>query len=373
MKTPQTSRLFTRWTHPKTGIDSYILTERLAPVQQSLYYVVQSMTDDGRYLWLRCAYPPEGGRYAQAVLGVVDFERDELRVYPETQHPTAAAGVDLKTGDVYWGNDIDIWKRGPAASDKPVRIGRFPDEIAQGRKPERLATHLTFSADQKSLAIDTRFGGEFYIGDMPLDGSPMRVWQRIDKFHDHAIFSPTDPDLILFAHEYWQEPANQPFNGATPYHRMWLIRRGGRAEPVLKAPVSHSGHEWWDADGKHVWYVHYGVGIKKVDLASREETVMWPGRLSHGFSDRTSRYLTADWMLDPKVSDCIVYFYDTQTKKQLEIVSRPPLAEHLTQITHLHPHPQFVCQDRYICYTTTVHDRVDVALTPTDQLKQMTR
>lgn len=372
MKTPQTSRLFTRWSHPTTGIESYVLTERVAPVQQSLYYTVPSMTDDGRYLWLRCAYPPEGGRHAQAVLGVVDFELDELRVYPETQHPTAAAGVDVLTGDVYWGVDRDIWKRGPRTGDKPVRISRLPDEIPS-KGLERIATHLTHSADRKSLALDARAGLISYLGDIPLDGSPMRIWQRIEKYHNHAIFSPTDPDTILFAYEHWKEPSSGAFNGATKYHRMWLLRRGQKAEPVLKEPVSHSGHEWWDADGKHVWYVHYGVGIKKVDLATRQETNVWPGRLSHGYSDRSSRYLTADWMLDPRVCDCIVYFYDVQTKKQLEIVSRPPLAEHLTQITHLHPHPQFVSQDRYICYTTTVHDRVDVALTPVEPLKAMTK
>lgn len=34
----------------------------------------------------------------------------------------------------------------------------------------------------------------------------------------------------------------------------------------------------------------------------------------------------------------------------------------------IHPHPQFCLNDRYICYTTNVLGRVDVALTPVEAL-----
>ena len=371
MKTPETSGLFTRWKNPSNGVESLILTERAAPVQQSFYFTNPSMTHDGRYLWLNCAWPPPGGKHAIPVLGVVDFERDELRVYPETQLAVGRPAVDLNTGDIYWSNDVDVWKRGPGANDKAVRINRLPADLVKGRKVERLNTHFTLSADGKYLNLDAQLGDDFLIGEIPLDGSPVKVWESFKRYHNHSQLSPTDPDMVLFAHEYWKD--HSPFNGQTPYHRLWIMKRGGKAETLLKEPVTHSGHEWWDADGKSVWYVHYGVGIKKVDLATRKETNVWPGRLSHGYTDRTGRYLTADWMLDPGVSDCIVYFYDSQTKKQIDIVNRGPLSPELTQITHLHPHPNFVCGDKYICHTTTVHDRVDVALVPTAPLRQLTR
>lgn len=379
MHTPETSRLFTPWRNPANGVESLILTGRVAPVQQSFYYTTPSFAADGRYLWLRCGFPPEGGKHAAQVLGVVDFERDELRVYHETQFPSGAPAVDPATGEVYWGNDLEIWKRGPRAEDKPVLVNRFPRDLARGRL-ERLATHLTFSADRKSLNIDARFllpgggGQQFFIGDMPLDGSPFRLWQRIDgRFHDHGLFSPTDPDEQMFAYEYWQDHCTEPFDGLRPYHRLWRIRRGEKAEPILREPVSHSGHEWWDADGKSIWYVHYGVGVKKVDLRTRGERNLWPGHLSHAHSDRTGTCLVADLMGDPVVCDCHVAFRNLETGHEVEIVNRPPLPAAATQCVHLHPHPQFCLDDKYICHTTTVHGRVDVALVPVAPLREMTR
>jgi hypothetical protein len=369
MHTPETSRLFTRWRNPASGVDSFILTERLAPVQQSFYFTNPAMTADGRFLWLRCAYPPPGGKHAAPVSGVVDFQSDTFHVYHETQFSASSPLVDPASGAIYWTNHLDIFKRGPLPDDKAVRISRFPAEIARGRTPERLASHLFFSADRKSLVVDARFDNETHVGEIPLDGSPIRIWQQLEGFYDHAQFSPTDPDVILFAHEFWKDHEREPFDGLRPYHRLWLIRRGQRAEPVLRRPVSHSGHEWWDPGGRHIYYVHYGVGVKKVDLETREETNLWPGHLAHSHSDQSGRYLVADRMGDPKVCDCIVEFFDTQTGKKIEIVNRPPLADHLTQCTHLHPHPQFVASDRYICHTTTIHDRVDVALVPVAPLR----
>jgi hypothetical protein len=376
MHSPETSRLFTRWRHPASGVESLVLTERVAPVQQSFYYTHPSFSDDGRFLWLGCGFPPPGGHHAQQVLGVVDLVDDELRVYPETQHASARPFIDLSTGEAYWGSHLDFWKRGPLAGDKPVLVNSLPGELARNLRLSNLATHPTFSADGKSFNVDCRFFKHdgtpvSHFGDMPLDGSQFRLWQTTEgSNYDHGLFSPTDPDLQMFAHEFWLdgERTGLPFDGLLPYHRIWIIRRGEQAAPLLKEPVSHSGHEWWDASGKHIWYLHYGVGVKKVSLATREETLVWPGALSHAHCDRTGRYLVADRMDSPGNPDCHVIFRDTVTGKEVEIVNRGPLAPHLTKCVHIHPHPQFCLNDRYICYTTTVHDRVDVALTPTADL-----
>lgn len=376
MHTPETSRLFTSWKHPANGVESWILTELAAPVQQSFYYTHPSYSADGRYLWLGCGYPPPGGMHSQQVLGVVDFEEDELRVYPETQFPSGRPVVDLESGDVYWPNQLEIWKRGPRAEDRAERVNRFPADLAEGRL-ERLATHMTFSPDRKSLSIDARFvrpdGSQVvFIGDMPLDGSLFRLWQKIEgRFFNHGLFHPTYNDVQMLAHEYWQD--HEPFDHDLPYHRMWSIRRGEEIQPILKTPVSHSGHEWWDADGRHVWYLHHGVGVKKVDVATGEETLVWPGALSHAHSTRDGRYLVADRMDEPGHPDCHVLFRDTVTGREVEIVNRPPLEPGLTRCVHLHPHPQFCLDDRFICHTTTVHDRVDVALVPVAELQERTR
>ena len=372
---PEDSDLFTAWTNPSNGVVSHVLTERAAPVQQSFYYTHPSWSDDGRFLWLGCGFPPPGGMHSQQVLGVVDFAHDELRVYPETQFNSSRPWIDHATGEAWWCSHLDVWKRGPLADDQAVRVGSVPADHVVG-KLQSLGTHPTFSADRSCVGIDirsTRADGVAMstLGDLPLDGSPFRHWQTVEnRTFNHALFSPTDPDLMLVSQEYWIDGSRLgiPFDGATPYHRMWLIRRGGELEPLLRQPVSHSGHEWWDADGEHIWYLHYGVGVKKVSLATREETLVWPGRLSHAHSSRCGRYLVADAMDDPGDAGCHVLFFDTVTRREVEIVNTPSLPAGATKCVHLHPHPQFCLEDRYICHTTTVHDRVDVALVPVADL-----
>ncbi len=371
MHTPETSRLFTPYRHPVTGVVSHVLTHRQAPVQRPFYFTNPSYTRDGRYLWIECAFPPQGGYDAVPVSAVIDFATDELRVYHETQW-TGRPTVDLDTGELYWVNGLDVWKRGPRADEVASKVSSFPKELARGGKPSRVVTHLTFSSDGKALSMDAWVGADSFIGSFPLDGSQPVVWEQVRGTFDHAQFSPTEPDVLLLADEYWQNPEHGPFNPQALYHRMYTIRRGGRVTPVLPAPITHSGHEWWDADGRHVWYVHYGVGIKRVDLATQQEALVWPGHLAHGQSDQSSRYLVADSMGDPTVCDCRVDFFDVVTQKAVQLVDHPPLAAGLTQCRHLHPHPHFCHHDRYVCYSTTVHGRVDVALTPTVQLREAT-
>ncbi len=84
--------------------------------------------------------------------------------------------------------------------------------------------------------------------------------------------------------------------------------------------------------------------------------------------DQTGRYLIADRMDDPKVCDCHVIFRDTVTGKR----SNSSIALRWMRISPnastVHPHPQFCLGDRYICHSTTIHGRVDVALVPTSSL-----
>ena len=367
MKTPETSRFFTPWRNPANGVVSYVLSESVAPVQKHFYYTNRSMSLDGRWLWVVCMWVPRGGRTAFPVMGVVDFERDEFRVRHDIQ--PSSQMVDEDTGEIYWFNGTDLWTCGPQAGAEPRKINSFPKELAKRRTPQRMATHPNFFAGKKAINIDAVFGEEMFLGEMPLDDGPVRVWQKFNKFFDHALTSPTEPDVMMFAHEFWQEHIEEKFEPwARPYHRMWYIRRGEKARPILTAPVSHSGHEWWDADGKHVWYVHYGVGVKKVDVATGREENLWPGHLAHADSSRCGRYVVADAMSDPAVCDCRVIFKDLQSGKETVLVDSPSLPANATQCGHLHPHPQFCCGDKYICYTTTVRGRVDLAIAPTTEL-----
>lgn len=359
--------LFEKWVDPVSGVESHVLTRRIAPIQQTFYFTNSGFSADGRYLWLYCAFPPGGDAYYGRQLAVVDFAEQTVRHFPETQFMDASPFVDSATADVYWTTGLGVWKRGPAPKSAVERVGGFPEELARQRRPLRLATHLSRSADRKSFAIDAQIGTEWFVGDLPLDGrGGFRLWQTFDRCYNHAQFSPTDPDILLIAQDGWIDPATGA-EGET-HDRLWLLQRGERAKPLVPtapAPPSLRGHEWWDADGRHVWYIDYHGGTTRVDVSTGQRTLVWPNGHTHSHVDRAGRYLVGDINV---AEDWRIAFFNITTGKEVDIVSQLPMPAWPRRSYHIHPHPRFCLDDRYICYTTNVLGTIDVAIVPVSTL-----
>ena len=269
-----------------------------------------------------CQFPPAHGHFG-AQLAVVDFALNEVRHYPETGFMDASPYVDASTGDVYWTIGLEIWKRGPLTSDVPQLIGTFPSEIASNRRPRRIATHLTCSADGTSLSLDAEFSPDWYVGDIPIDGSSSAaIWQSFDRCYNHVQFSPTDPDLLLIAQDGWTDAATG-MPGST-FDRLWLLRRGEQAIQIFPDdPSNMRGHEWWDADGDHVWYIDYRKGTERVNIHTGRAENIWPAGHTHSHSDRSGRYLVGD--IYEGMDDWQVAFYNIETGKQISIVTQFPV------------------------------------------------
>jgi hypothetical protein len=363
MNTPETSKLFKKWRDPISGVESFILNPDSIPFVQSFYFVNTSYTDDGRYLWFYCAFPPSELK----CLGLVDFENDSVRFLPETQFLDAAPMIDLETGYAYWISKTELWKISPVPGAKPVLLNRFPDALAKSRRPHRISTHLTFSADRKSVSLDAQIGNEWFVGAIPLNGRAPEIWQKItDCCANHAQLSPTDPDLLMFANDGWNDAATGEKHDYSK--RIWLIRKGGKAEPVFKEDTPMHGHEWWDPDGKTIWYINYGIGTEKVDIRSRRRELVWPSNcVSHSHSNAEGKYIVSDVSTHNINNECRVEFINLAGKKAIDIVSSIPTIVELNRY-HIHPHPQFCLKDKYICYTTTVLKRVSLALTPVSNI-----
>jgi hypothetical protein len=369
------SPLLVPWHDPVSGVESLILNERVAPFQQCFYFTIESFSADGRYLWFYCAFPPGGDAYYGKQLAVVDFVDQTVRLFPETQFADASPFVDLENGEVYWTTMLDLWKRGPQLEQKPILVNVFPNEYARNRRPLRVATHLTRSADKKSFAIDAQVGREWLLGDMPLNGDPFRLWQTFDRCYDHAQFSPVDSDLILLAQDAWHDPVTGEKGDVED--RMWLLRRGEKAQPMFPdSPSNMRGHEWWASDGKHVWYVHYGKGVARVPVNGTQSELVWElEKASHAHCDAAGRYIVAD-CIPPDHSESRVVFLNRETDRAIDVVSDMPYPE--PEISawqrkyHVHPHPRFCLNDSYIIYTTTVRGMVDLALVSVAQLAEKT-
>ncbi|MDR1279719.1 MAG: oligogalacturonate lyase family protein [Opitutaceae bacterium] len=404
------SGLFQSWKDPVSGVESFLLETRVAPFRQSFYFVNPGMSADGRFCWFYCAFPPAGSAGLGRSLAVADLVNGTVHHFPETMFSDASPMVDPLSGEVYWCSGLEVWKRSPFPDTKPSLAGRFPEKLARNRGPQKLATHLTFSADRRALNLDAAFYSEWFIGHIPLDGGEFVLWEKFDRAMDHAQFSPVDPDVQLIAEDFWVEPRT----GEIRYirNRMWLIRRGGLAMPIFPEPQasvvpnvrgpnphlvndtasvvtderSMHGHEWWSADGRHVCFVHYHRGVFRVDVSSlpplppgsplppfpAPERLWASDTVSHAHMSADGRWLVADCVPGAHTGIWHVVFVNLETGREAEIVSHSEYPPESLRRYHVHPHPQFCAQDRYVCYTTFVRGQVDVALCDVEQLVALT-
>ncbi len=357
---PETSKHFTRWRDPESGLESLILTGSVAPYQQAFYFVNDSFSGDGRYLWFYCGFPPSKA----LCLGLLDFESDRMSLFPETQFLDASPAVRPETGEVYFFSGIELWKLAPRHDAKPEFVNRLPEELVRGRRPVRVATHITFSPAGDTICIDPGFGRDSFIGEMPLDGGECNIWEHLDFHADHAQFSPTDPDLILFAQDGYNDPV---VGGMVPYRqRLRTIRRGGKARTLFPdADTPKHGHEWWSADGRFIWFVHYGEGTFKTTPEHPEiirvRPTAWP--ISHSHCSSGQSLLITDICCE-EWGHMSVLFTDLATGREAFVARRMPKIPYIRRNYHCHPHPRFTVSDRYAVYTTTVRNRVDLAVAP---------
>jgi hypothetical protein len=252
-----------------------------------------------------------------------------------------------------------------------VLINQFSTELAKDRRPHRIATHLTFSADRTALNVDIQIGNKWYVGDAPLNGSPMRIWQCFDRCYNHGQFSPTDPDLQLIAQDWWIDPATG--HHGTIENRLWLIRRGESAKPIFTPGSPQHAHEWWDSNGRQVWYVDYESGTWRVDIATHQPILIWPNGTCHSHANTDGTLLVGDIGTYSWEHGCRVAAFNPQNGREVNIVSNMPLPQLCRGKYHIDPHPQFCCNDSYVCYTTTVGGCVTVAMVRVDHLQEMTQ
>ncbi len=93
-------------------------------------------------------------------------------------------------------------------------------------------------------------------------GAVKPLIQHSTDWLDHLQFSPTDPTLLLYAHEgSWQL-----------VNRIWIIRTDGSGNQLVHQRIMENemaGHEWWGADGKTVFYqLHFPRGGRVSFIAS---------------------------------------------------------------------------------------------------------
>ncbi|MBQ8529013.1 MAG: hypothetical protein IJ459_04675 [Clostridia bacterium] len=383
MKTPMTSKLFTKVYDPVSGAPHYVLTAKAAEYQQGFYFINNSMTRDGRYLWFMPTYNPV---YVGAprMLGYVDFLTDEIVICHDTYTNTLAY-IDPDTGDAYFGYGKSLYKREVGKDKKAFKLCtlNIPGYVMS------LATHLTRTSDKNHFFLDIRrqdFGN--IQGLVDIRTGEFAKWGECAHCMNHGQINPKNDELALCAYDAWTRLSDGvkvriPKDENGIYQRLWTVCADGTRK--MHPPMhNYASHEWWADDGKKFYYCCDRYGIYGINIETGEDITVLEG------VDPWHAHCTKDeslFVYDEKKLEryngvwyrgcpSALNFYNRNTGKHLVVVSEMPENGHTPENQnsyHIDPHPRFTENEEYIVFTTTELGGCDLAVASVAELKEMTQ
>ncbi|MFV0623460.1 oligogalacturonate lyase family protein [Sphingomonas sp. ac-8] len=266
------------WIDPDTGHRVIRLTKE--PGSASLYFNINAYTPDGKQMVY--STPDKG-------IGLIDlttFKERQLVAGPVGGGPGAIL-VGRRTPTVYffkgsasdakaaslWAIDARTRKQRKIA-DLPPRAGIFSinsdetlgvgsyivgdGEDYNGRQAGQVASSSGHNEpEDKGAKMARRMAARLPMVVFTLDlrsGRVQNVFESTDWI-DHLQFSPTDPTLLMYAHQgAWQQ-----------VEKLWTIRTDGSQQTHINPRIMRmegSGHQWWDTRGDVIWYdLHFPFGV----------------------------------------------------------------------------------------------------------------
>lgn len=357
---------FTEWKDPESGIVSYILTERAAPVHVSFYFVNSSISDDGEYLWFYVAFPPNSSLFLARV--ALDPAKEDIKWFPQSNFTDRSPMVNPDSSGVFFFSDTKLVSMDNDGNTKI--IGEIPADYIANRTIFDISSHLTISADGRYFLVDGVIGNDTFLALMEVKTGEFKLLHEFPYKHNHSQFSPVNPKQFLCPRD-WRR---HPFTGKYEFmeSRLWLMDIDQTCYKPLcpdfwESNNGNTAHEWWSKDGL-VCFVDYAKGVMECNPDTREICHVWKRPLCHAHSTAGRRYFCGDqspylWQSQPVQ----ILFYDREKDREYNIVSAMPQPPMPRNPYHLDPHPQFSPDGSQIVYMTTVLGKVDVAVTPVRQ------
>lgn len=183
---------FEPWTDPHSGVTSYLLRERVAPLQKTFYFVNSGLTADGRWLWFEAAHPPGNNKCLAAVC--LDPDYPDIRYFPQA---TISAESPLPYPD-----QNKIWYVSDDHSSEILSLdldsgtvepfAEVPAAFIADRYIRRISTHLTLSADRRDLLLDGKIGNRWFLARVHVPGREFSLIREFSTHYNHAQFSPRE-------------------------------------------------------------------------------------------------------------------------------------------------------------------------------------
>ncbi len=385
LATPETSRLFVKRVDPQSGVTSYMLRPGIAAEnQQSLYFVIKSMTDDGRFLFFWKSdneFKAKGP--VRRRLAMVDFEKDEV-VDPGLGNvmPFVDAAKDLIYFVAHGGPN---GKAGISVLDlkadplQPRQLCEMPQALTGLGRVNNYCTHLTLTRDRSKAFLDssiaTSNGTRYVQGTVTLATGEYESWGETYFHCNHGQLCPADDDLALCAWEgSWLEQGRE-FERKTGFSpRMWFIHSDGRHEfvPAYRSNKEPT-HETWASDGKGHYWCSKPMGVFYQDRKTGHQWNVCPHYAEHASMSDDGRFVVFDqkpkgWW---RGSAQRVGFWNRAAGRHVWVYSTSASLCGVKRQSTLHPdaHPHFGGGGRYVISTIDCADgHMDLLVTPVAEL-----
>ena len=425
------SDLFEKYTD-ESGVVSYQLKSGLGgwECSQSNYFNTRSMTNDERFLFYfgsNKSFPTSQKRCGMIVdlkdgtiykingcsfscCPYLDVENDVLYY---------ATITDDKTRATFYRRDLLV---DPSVAIKLVNL---PSQIipAKSRPIKKLATHLTLTQDKSKVFLDMRLYDTFLWGLLDLKTGAWERWTPDNMVNEstrtysdvnltHGQMNPKRDDMALMATDHYTLTEKDSNGNSVKipiykdsdgwYPRIQIVQKNSRmtmipdpnSEDPDKKDGGYASHERWDESGEYVYWCSDHPCIRSLANARKQNYYTKyndaANHASHCFFSTDRKWITYDdqsYNYDYYRS-CRwrVMFYNTTTKKTAMIYTLNPALISKAEINadadlasayqnwHTDPHPQFVCNDKYIVCTVQKTDKtIRLSITPVDQLVNKTK
>jgi oligogalacturonide lyase len=334
---------------PKSGLRILHLSNFPNERSGVVYFHQNSFTKDGRYALIDEQFQDKWRH-----IYVYDFKTQKVKPLV-TDVLTHYQIVSRKTHDIYyyaagaaWSVDIDTAKRHKIA-DVPESWANS-DGFALNADETVLAASAP-AADVPGIAIERIPNGTGTAMIFTVDiatGRLKEVWRESATL-DHLQFSPTDPTLLMFAHEgTWAK-----------VDRIWTLKLGASA-PVLMykrtVPGEMVGHEFWSPDGKWIWFQHgnrttgESSYVGAINVATGESRRLAGGNDWSGIHETWSpdgTFMVADG--DAKQKGIYLLELDGDNVKATQLVDTSANDYKLAE-----PNPHISPDNRWVTFTATL-------------------
>ncbi|TWI70012.1 oligogalacturonide lyase [Pseudoduganella lurida] len=258
------------WVDQDTGHRVWRLTPE--PDSSALYFNFTAITPDGKSMVYnapdgihaldlatrktRLLVPNNGDRMAARTIAVgrktnsVFFLKDDPATKVTSIHSASFdTGAMRKLVDLPQGYHVDSIN-----ADETLAAGTFESDpkfdksVLQGKKFGEPGGPLTEAA-AKGQMMERRLASRMPLVLFAIDLKTAKVTEMLHStdWINHLLFSPTDPNLLMYCHE-------------GPWHkvdRVWTIRTDGSQKTLVHQrtmAMEIAGHEFWGEDGRTVWY-----------------------------------------------------------------------------------------------------------------------